>query len=95
MAIGFITKPRAQLKKKKSKLIIIGKEDHHLRMVGDLLPRYVYWLKGENGKNIPMECLSFDRNTETFNNKETDHVRDFYPDLKCGWAYVVQCYRLR
>ena len=44
----------------------------------------------ENNKNIPMECLSFDRNTETFNNKEHDHVRDFYPDLKCGWAYAVQ-----
>ena len=37
-----------------------------------------------------MECLSFDRNSETFNNKEHDHVRDFYPDLKCGWAYAVQ-----
>ena len=37
-----------------------------------------------------MECLAFDRNTETFNNKEPDHVRDFFPDLKCGWAYAVQ-----
>ena len=36
-----------------------GKEDHHVRLIGDLLPRYVYWIKGENGKNIPMECLSF------------------------------------
>ncbi len=49
-----------------------------VRMVGDLLPRYVYWVKGENGKNIPMECLSFDRATETFNNKEKDYVRDFF-----------------
>jgi len=38
-----------------------------------------------------MECLSFDRNSETFNNVEHDHVRDFYPDLKCGWAYAAQC----
>ena len=67
-----------------------NKEDHHIRLVGDLLPRYVYWIKGENNKNIPMECLSFDRNSETFNNVEHDHVRDFYPDLKCGWAYAVQ-----
>ena len=44
--------------------------DNVLRMVGDLLPRYVYWIKGENGKNIPMECLSFDRATETFNNQD-------------------------
>ena len=33
--------------------------DNVVRMVGDILPRYVYWIKGENAKNIPMECLSF------------------------------------
>ena len=65
--------------------------DNVLRMVGELLPRYVYWIKGENGKNIPMECLSFDRATETFNNKEKDYVRDFFPEIKCGWAYAMQC----
>jgi hypothetical protein len=60
-------------------------------MVGDLLPRYVYWVKGENNKNIPMECLAFDRATETFNNKEKDYVREYFPELKCGWAYAIQC----
>ena len=29
--------------------------DNIFRLVGDILPRYVYWIKGENGKNIPME----------------------------------------
>ena len=38
--------------------------DNKFRLVGDILPRYVYWIKGENGKNIPMECLAFDRNTK-------------------------------
>ena len=65
--------------------------DNIIRMVGDLLPRYVYWVKGENGKNIPMECLAFDRATETFNNMEKDYVRDFFPEIKCGWAYAIQC----
>ncbi len=65
--------------------------DNCVRIFGDLLPRYIYWVKGENEKNIPMECLSFDRNSETFNNIEHDHVKDFYPDLKCGWSYAVQC----
>ena len=64
--------------------------DNKFRLVGDILPRYVYWIKGENAKNIPMECLAFDRDTETFNNKEKDYVREFFPDLKCGWAYAVQ-----
>lgn len=61
-----------------------------VRLVGDVLPRYVYWIKGENGKDIPMECLAFDRQAETFNNREKDYVREYYPDLKCGWAYAIQ-----
>ena len=65
--------------------------DNKMRIVGDILARYVYWINGENGKNIPMECLSFDRNTERFNNMEKDWVREYYPDLKCGWSYATQC----
>ena len=65
--------------------------DNSIRLVGDILARYVYWITGENDKNIPLECLSFDRNEERFNNKEKDWVREYYPDLKCGWSYVMQC----
>ena len=65
--------------------------DNKVRLVGDVLARYVYWVTGENNKNIPLECLSFDRNEERFNNKEKDWVREFYPDLKCGWSYAMQC----
>ena len=50
--------------------------DNKMRLCGDILARYVYWIKGQNDKNIPMECLSFDRNTESFNNKEKDWVRE-------------------
>ena len=65
--------------------------DNKMRLCGDILARYVYWIKGQNDKNIPLECLSFDRNTESFNNKEKDWVREYYPDLKCGWSYATQC----
>jgi len=65
--------------------------DNTVRLVGDVLARYVYWVVGENDKNIPLECLSFDRNEERFNNKEKDWVREYYPDLKCGWSYAMQC----
>ena len=64
--------------------------DNSIRLVGDILARYVYWITGENDKNIPLECFSFDRNEERFNNKEKDWVREYYPDLKCGWSYVMQ-----
>ena len=65
--------------------------DNKVRLVGDILPRYVYWINGENNKNIPMECLGFNRDTETFENKETDWVRKEHPEKKCGGAYAIQC----
>lgn len=65
--------------------------ENSVRLVGGILPRYIYWVKGTNNKDIPIECLSFDRQLEKFTNVETDHVREYYPDLKCGWAYSVNC----
>lgn len=62
-----------------------------VRLFGDLLPRYIYWVKGENDKNIPMECLGFDRDKEIFANAEKDWVREYFPDLKCGWSYSISC----
>ena len=38
-----------------------------------------------------MECLSYDREKETFNNLEKDWVREYYPDQKCTWSYAIQC----
>ena len=90
MAIKFNQAQGSAIKNKIDQYVYIT-GDNVLRMVGDLLPRYVYWIKGENGKNIPMECLSFDRATETFNNQDKDYVRDFFPEIKCGWAYAIQC----
>jgi len=66
------------------------------RMVGDLLPRYMYWVPGAQGKNIPFECLAFDREAERFTNVEKDHVRDYLTEhygedkAKCSWGYSVQ-----
>ena len=60
-----------------------------IRIFGDVLPRYIYWIKGKNNKDIPLECLSFDRSKEKFTNKEHDYVREAFPELKCGWAYCV------
>jgi hypothetical protein len=69
--------------------------DNTVRIFGGVLPRYVYWAKGTNNKDIPIECLAFDREEERFNNKEVDHVPQFYPDLKCSWSYSVNCIDMR
>lgn len=65
--------------------------DNVVRLIGGVLPRYVYWLKGTNNKDIPIECLAFDRDQEKFTNKELDHVPSFFPDKKCSWAYSINC----
>jgi len=89
MALKF-NQAQGSAKKDKIDQYTYKEGDNVIRLVGDILPRYVYWIKGENGKNIPMECLAYDRDTETFNNKDKDYVREFFPDLKCGWAYAIQ-----
>lgn len=65
--------------------------ENTVRIVGDILPRYMYWLKGTNGKEIPVECLAFNRDKEKFDRAEQDHVTSYFPDAKCSWAYSVNC----
>jgi hypothetical protein len=65
--------------------------DNVVRLIGGVLPRYVYWVKGTNNKDIPLECLAFDREKEKFTNAEVDHVPQFFPDKKCSWAYSINC----
>ena len=66
--------------------------ENTVRIFGGVLPRYVYWIKGSNNKDIPVECLSFDRGLEKFTNIETDWVKKLLPDTKpCSWAYSVNC----
>ena len=65
--------------------------DNTVRLIGGVLPRYVYWLKGTNNKDIPIECLAFDRDKEKFANTEVDHVPSYFPDKKCSWAYSINC----
>lgn len=90
MAIAFSkTKGKAQSNKVDAYEYKDG--DNTVRLFGGVLPRYVYWLKGSNNKDIPVECLAFDREAERFNNAEVDHVQRFFPEVKCSWSYTVNC----
>jgi len=62
-----------------------------VRLFGGILPRYIYWIKGTNNKDIPIECLAFNREKEKFDNLERDYVPDYYPDLRCTWSYAINC----
>lgn len=88
MAIAFKnTKGKAQKSSVESYTYKDG--ENRVRLIGGVLPRYVYWVKGTNNKDIPIECLAFSRDKEKFDNLEKDHVPEFYPELKCSWSYAV------
>ena len=65
-----------------------------IRLVGDIVPRYVYWKNSKDGDgksvNTSIECLSFDRDAEKFTNVEKDWFRHYFPDQNCSWAYVAR-----
>ena len=90
MALTF-NKLKGEAQKGKIESYTYVEGDNVVRMVGDVCARYVYWLKGENDKNVPFECLSFDREKEAFTNTEKDWIREYYPDQKCTWSYAIQC----
>lgn len=70
--------------------------EQSFRLIGGILPRYMYWCASARGKDIPVECLSFDREKERFTNVEHDHVLEFFPLGKDGkpnrpqWSYTCQ-----
>jgi hypothetical protein len=90
MALSFKnTKGKAQSNKVEAYEYKDG--ENSVRLVGGVLPRYIYWLKGSNNKDIPVECLAFSRDKEKFDNLEVDHVPEFFPEAKCSWSYTVNC----
>jgi hypothetical protein len=60
---------------------------NQFRIIGSVIPGYKYWLKTKDGTSVPMDCLSFNRETEQFDNRARDVVREYFPEKKCSWAY--------
>jgi len=96
MAIKF-SKVAGQAKKANVEYMKLVEGKNRFRMVGDILPRYVYWVsKGQTPASF--ECLSFDRDQEKFTNLEKDWVPSIVEqftgtpakEVKCTWAYLVQ-----
>jgi hypothetical protein len=61
-----------------------------VRFVGPVMPRYVYWVVTNEGKRYPLECLSFDRETEQFNNGRDPfkEIPDYIYADKPQFAYI-------
>jgi hypothetical protein len=72
--------------------IKLGDGENRIRLIGNVMPRYVYWLTNNEGKRTPVECLSFDRETETFTDREgVDPVKEIDSSIyseKPTFSYV-------
>lgn len=65
--------------------------DTKVRLVGDVLPRYCYWVVTTEGKKMPVECLEFQRDTESFDNKAENPFKEVPADVysdKPQFSYV-------
>jgi hypothetical protein len=63
--------------------------ENRIRIVGNVVPGYKYWLPAKDGSgSLPVDCLSFNRETEVFDNSVRDVVREYFPEKKCSWAYA-------
>lgn len=71
--------------------VTLGMGDTKVRLIGDVMPRYCYWVVTKDGKKMPLECLQFDRATESFNSSVKDPFKEIDPDVysdKPQFAYV-------
>jgi hypothetical protein len=65
--------------------------DTKIRLIGEVMPRYVYWVVTTEGKKMPVECLRFDRQKETFNDSNKDPMAEIDDEVysdKPQFAYV-------
>ena len=62
-----------------------------VRLVGEVMPRYVYWITTTEGKRMPLECLRFVREEEKFVDTNEDPFKEVGADVfsdKPQFAYI-------
>ncbi len=62
-----------------------------IRLVGSVLPRYIYWVTNNEGKKHPLDCISFDRDKEAMVTGAKDPVLEIPKEIyseKPTFAYV-------
>ena len=69
----------------------LGIGDTKVRLIGEVMPRYCYWIVTKEGKKMPVECLQFSRENESFDNSAQDPFKEIdeaiYSD-KPQFSYV-------
>lgn len=92
---GEVKEPQKAERKEIERLKFSNDKVTRIRLVGGVLPRYVYWVTTSEGKRVPIECLQFVREKEMFDNSLPDPVQEIpdeiygaSPNEKAQFAYV-------
>lgn len=84
-------KSNGEAKKSDVTYMKLADGDNKFRIVSGVLPMYTYWVKGPTGKDVPFECLQFERDQERFVNTNRDPVKErLGKDVRCQWSYKCQ-----
>lgn len=86
-------KKASNSERREIKRLALKNGDTKIRLVGGVVPRYCYWVVNKEGRKMPVECLQFDRETESFNNNIEDPMKEIPEDVysdKPTFAYVCQ-----
>jgi hypothetical protein len=69
----------------------LDKDSTKVRILGNVLPRYIRWVVTNEGRKHPLECISFDRETEEFTNARDPfrEIDETLYDEKPQFSYVV------
>lgn len=84
-------KPGGNSDRREIKRLTLKIGDNRIRLIGGVLPRYCYWVQTTEGKKMPVECLQFIREKETFDNSADDPFTEIDEDVyaeKPQFAYV-------
>jgi hypothetical protein len=58
-----------------------SRSEAQVRLVGNIVPRYVYWVTTREGSKRSIECLSFNRETQAFDPSLKDPMKEIPKEL--------------
>lgn len=88
---GDAKKPESNERKDIERLKIDKGGEKKVRLIGEVLPRYVRWVTTTEGKKFPVESLSFNRESEQFEDSANDPFNEIPKEVydeKAQFSYV-------
>ncbi len=83
--------PAKTFERKEIERLTLDFGDTKVRFIGDILPRYLYWITTTEGGKKPVECIRFSRETQEFDDTIKDPITEIKEEIyaeKPQFAYT-------